>query len=540
MTIDAQRSARVAIVTEALRRIGGVVDPEVEHDGGVPATGYRTTVRVVGASDGRAGFRSESSHDVVAAPACLIAHPQLAALLLADLRLDDGVEPTLRVSAATGELAARWDRSKGDVHGLPDGTPVGSSVTLQEDVCGHRLQVSMGSFFQSGPTAAEALVEAVQRAAPELADARLVVDAYAGIGMFARCATAPGTRVIAIETSRSAVADACHNLSDRDAQVVRGEVGGWHAPPDVAVDVVIADPARTGLGKPGVHALARAKAPVLVLVSCDPASLGRDAKLLAAAGYQPRAVRGRRHVSAHDAGRGRDTLRPQPATGRRVITPVVSAEVGAALADGRPVVALESTIFSHLGLPSPANEAALTRCVEAIVDGGAVPALTAVLDGRPRVGLAPSEHERILGPARKTAERDLAVAIAQAWDFGATTVSASLALAAAAGVAVFATGGIGGVHRGAEQTGDVSVRSRRHRPPPDRDGVRRRQGLPRPAAHARVPGDRRSPGARMAPRLLPGLLHPLVGLGGPAPRRVGGRGGGACWPTAAESTPACC
>jgi pseudouridylate synthase len=139
-----------------------------------------------------------------------------------------------------------------------------------------------------------------------------------------------------------------------------------------------------------------------------------------------------------------------------VIRPVVSAEVGAALADGRPVVALESTIFSHLGLPSPANEAALTRCVEAIIDGGAVPALTAVLDGQPRVGLARSEHQRILGPGRKAAERDLAVAIAQAWDFGATTVSASLALAAAAGVAVFATGGIGGVHRGAEQTGDVS------------------------------------------------------------------------------------
>jgi pseudouridylate synthase len=138
------------------------------------------------------------------------------------------------------------------------------------------------------------------------------------------------------------------------------------------------------------------------------------------------------------------------------LEPVVAPEVTMAVTAGRPVVALESTIFSHLGLPSPANEAALTRCVEAIIEGGAVPALTAVLGGRPRVGLATSEHERILGPGRKAAERDLAVAIAQAWDFGATTVSASLALAAAAGVAVFATGGIGGVHRGAEQTGDVS------------------------------------------------------------------------------------
>jgi pseudouridylate synthase len=140
-----------------------------------------------------------------------------------------------------------------------------------------------------------------------------------------------------------------------------------------------------------------------------------------------------------------------------VITPVVSAEVADALARGRPVVALESTIFSHLGLPTPANAEALDRCLAAVRLGGAVPAVTAVLDGTARVGLDENEHDRILGPARKAAERDVAVAIAQGWEVGATTVSASLALAAAAGVKVFATGGIGGVHRGAELTGDVSA-----------------------------------------------------------------------------------
>jgi pseudouridine-5'-phosphate glycosidase len=140
-----------------------------------------------------------------------------------------------------------------------------------------------------------------------------------------------------------------------------------------------------------------------------------------------------------------------------VITPVVSAEVADALDGGRPVVALESTIFSHLGLPSPANAEALDRCLAAVRRGGAVPAVTAVLDGTARVGLDESEHDRILGPARKAAERDVAVAVAQRWEVGATTVSASLALAAAAGVTVFATGGIGGVHRGAELTGDVSA-----------------------------------------------------------------------------------
>ena len=137
--------------------------------------------------------------------------------------------------------------------------------------------------------------------------------------------------------------------------------------------------------------------------------------------------------------------------------PVLSAEVAAAIADGRPVVAMESTIYSHLGLPSPANREALDRCSVAIRDGGCVPAVTAILDGVVRLGLTEAEHERILGPARKVAERDIAVAVAQKWDFGATTVSAAVSIASAGGVSVFATGGIGGVHRGAELTGDVSA-----------------------------------------------------------------------------------
>ncbi|MGA0878917.1 MAG: pseudouridine-5'-phosphate glycosidase [Ilumatobacteraceae bacterium] len=134
-----------------------------------------------------------------------------------------------------------------------------------------------------------------------------------------------------------------------------------------------------------------------------------------------------------------------------------SSEVRDAVADGGPIVALESTIFSHLGLPSPANADALESCCSVIRAAGAVPAVTAVLDGRIRIGLDFGEDERILGAARKVAERDVAVAVAQRWEFGATTVSAAVSIAAAAGVTVFATGGIGGVHRGAELTGDVSA-----------------------------------------------------------------------------------
>lgn len=136
---------------------------------------------------------------------------------------------------------------------------------------------------------------------------------------------------------------------------------------------------------------------------------------------------------------------------------VVSAEVRDGLASGQPIVALESTIFSHLGLPSPANAEALSSCSAVIRSAGAIPAVTAILDGCIRIGIENQETERILGPGRKVAERDIAVAVAQKWAFGATTVSAAVSIAAAAGVTVFATGGIGGVHRGSETSGDISA-----------------------------------------------------------------------------------
>lgn len=136
---------------------------------------------------------------------------------------------------------------------------------------------------------------------------------------------------------------------------------------------------------------------------------------------------------------------------------MVSPAVADAVAAGRPVVTLESTIFSTLGLPAPHNRDALDRVLTAVTDGGAEPALTAVLDGEARVGVGPDDHDRICGPAEKVAARDLATAIGRRRPYGATTVSASLRLAAAVGIEVFATGGIGGVHRGAELTGDVSA-----------------------------------------------------------------------------------
>ena len=282
---SAQLPAKVAVVADALRRTGKLPDAIVRAAGSVPARSYRTTIRVVGDSDGRAAYRKERSNDTVSASGCLVAHPRLVGII-DSIAVTPGVEVTCRVSEATGEVTALWDSKAGVVTGLPPDVATGPTAALTEVVAGHRLRVSSPSFFQSGPAAAELLVERVRCAAPELAGARRVLDAYAGVGLFAVAATSSATHVVTVESSRSAVADCRVNLGDRQARVERCEVGAWTPKPRESFDVVIADPARTGLGKPGTRAVAAAAAPVLVLVSCDPVSLARDVTLLRQHGYQ--------------------------------------------------------------------------------------------------------------------------------------------------------------------------------------------------------------------------------------------------------------
>jgi pseudouridylate synthase len=133
-----------------------------------------------------------------------------------------------------------------------------------------------------------------------------------------------------------------------------------------------------------------------------------------------------------------------------------SPEVAEAITAGRPVVALESTLLAH-GLPAPQNRAAADELEAAVRAQGAVPATIAVLDGVPRVGLSAAELDRVCGGGlAKLSVRDLGVAVGLRRD-GATTVAATAALAQAAGVQLFATGGLGGVHRGARETWDVSA-----------------------------------------------------------------------------------
>jgi len=136
---------------------------------------------------------------------------------------------------------------------------------------------------------------------------------------------------------------------------------------------------------------------------------------------------------------------------------VVAPEVADALADQRAVVALESTLIAH-GLPAPDNRAVAARLEAVVRDGGAVPATVAVLDGVARVGLDPDELDRVAAGhgVVKASVRDLPMVLARRGD-AATTVSSTMVLAHRAGIAVFATGGLGGVHRGAATSFDESA-----------------------------------------------------------------------------------
>ena len=136
----------------------------------------------------------------------------------------------------------------------------------------------------------------------------------------------------------------------------------------------------------------------------------------------------------------------------------VNPEVAAALAAGKPVVALESTIISH-GMPYPQNVETALNVEKIIRDNGAVPATIAIIGGRLKAGLTAEEIEYFGKKGRaihKASRRDLAVLCAQGED-GATTVTTTMIIAHMAGIRFFATGGIGGVHRGAETTMDISA-----------------------------------------------------------------------------------
>ena len=251
----------------------------------------RTTVRAA-VVEGRAGYRIRGSHDIVTPDGCEAVDP-IAEQLLVEGRFGDAREVTIRVGNRTGDRMVLVDGPTGGDLGIevPDDVLVvttqqlraGTRAWIHEEAGGRRWRVSARSFFQSRPAGVDALVDEVGGMVDEFvgADGPLV-DAYAGVGVFAGTLAAHRP-VHAVERGRDSVADARVNLRGLDVKLVRAAVEKWRPTPAA---VVVADPPREGLGAAGVGPLVRSEPSLFVLVSCDPSSFARDARLLAEAGLR--------------------------------------------------------------------------------------------------------------------------------------------------------------------------------------------------------------------------------------------------------------
>lgn len=245
----------------------------------------RTTVRAA-IVDGRAGYRIRGSHDIVVPEVCEAVDP-IAEQLLIDGRFGDAKEVTIRVGNRTGERLVMVEGSTFGIE-LPDdvllvGTEElakGKRAWIHEEAGGRRWRVSARSFFQNRPAGVDALVEEVGGMVEEYGTDGALVDAYAGIGIFAGT-VGVGRSVYAIERGKDSSADARVNLDEGDVKIIKSSVERWRATPAA---VVIADPAREGLGKDGVSTLLRAEPDLFVLVSCDPSAFAKDAARLIAGG----------------------------------------------------------------------------------------------------------------------------------------------------------------------------------------------------------------------------------------------------------------
>lgn len=293
-----QRRLKADIVADALLRIGRLDRiPDVDLGPDLPTVDYRTTVRAAVDADGRLGLRAHHRHDVIAfGPAgCPVAHP-LVDEVLRTARSPGASDVTVRAGTATGERLAVVAPSVGGTTGVPadvalvgaDELAAGRRAWIHEVVAGRRFRVSAGSFFQARPDGAAALVAAIADAVGP-ATPRTLVDLYGGVGLFAATlADRLGARPTVVEANRSAIADAKVNLAGIDgARLIRTDVRRWRPS---AADAVVADPSRHGLGPAAVDRIAATGAVRVALVSCDPGSLGRDAGLLAAAGFHLDAV----------------------------------------------------------------------------------------------------------------------------------------------------------------------------------------------------------------------------------------------------------
>ena len=275
----AQGQAKLAIVHEAYSRTAKIdVEAQLRR---ISEDARRTTVRMVSTSDGRLGFRRHDSHDLVPVGECAVAHSLINEFIASPV-LDGAGEVTIRVGGRTGDIGA-WAHEGKLARTLPPGIKTGERGAVSERIGDHTYRVSNGSFFQSSPEAAELIIDSVSRRLDTLGiEGGMLCDAYGGVGLFSLAFADRFDELVLVESSDSACRDAVRNLAECAATIIQENMDHWESE---EADVVIADPARQGLGKHGAAAVVDTGAPTVILVSCDPVAGARDARLLIDAGY---------------------------------------------------------------------------------------------------------------------------------------------------------------------------------------------------------------------------------------------------------------
>jgi 23S rRNA (uracil1939-C5)-methyltransferase len=295
-------AAKQAILRDQIERIAGIANPPVQPIVASPGDwNYRNTVQFHLSRSGKLGFQRAESSQVIEITECHLPEAALNELWpQLDFEPLAGLERVALRVGADGDLMAVLETSGEEAPELsveelsvsvvlqgPDGSLVlaGDDHIIQE-VNGRGFRVSAGSFFQVNIPQAEQMVKHVLDLVPDWQD-KVVLDLYCGVGLFSAFLAPRVREVIGIEASPSACADFAANLDEfENVSLYMGLAGDILGGLEVQPDVVVVDPPRAGLEKYALDALVAMQPPVLVYVSCDPATLARDAKRLLAGGYR--------------------------------------------------------------------------------------------------------------------------------------------------------------------------------------------------------------------------------------------------------------